>query len=40
MLILTLQFLSSDFELQSPYTFESCCSKLFTLEENGHAEYF
>ena len=39
-LIITLQLISSDFELLSSNTFESYCIQLFTLKENGQTQFF
>ena len=39
-LIIILQLFSSDFELLSSYTFESYCSQLFILKENGQMQFF
>jgi len=39
-LIIILQLFSSDFELLLSYTFESYCSQLFILKENGQMQFF
>jgi len=39
-LIITLQLFSSHFQLLASYAFESYCSQIFTLKENGQMQFY